>query len=49
MFVKNNLNKIIFSSTAAVYGNSNQAIVVKNSKLKPMSMYAKSKLKFENF
>ena len=46
--VKNNLNKIIFSSTASVYGNSKKK-VSENSKLKPMNPYAKSKLKLENY
>ena len=46
---KYSLNKIIFSSTAAVYGNSKSGYCSEKSKLKPMSMYAKSKLKFENF
>ena len=49
MFVKYSLNKIIFPSTAAVYGNSKSGYCSEKSKLKPMSMYAKSKLKFENF
>ena len=46
---KNNLNKVIFSSTASVYGNSKKEKVSENSKLKPINPYAKSKLKIENF
>ncbi len=47
--VKYNLNKIIFSSTASVYGNNNNKKVSENSKLKPLNPYAKSKLKLENY
>ena len=47
--LKNNLNKVIFSSTASVYGNSKRKKVSENSKLKPINPYAKSKLKIENF
>ena len=46
---KNNLNKVIFSSTASVYGNSGNKKVSENNKLKPINPYAKSKLKIENF
>ena len=46
---ENNLNKVIFSSTASVYGNSKSKRVSENSKLKPINPYAKSKLKIENF
>ena len=46
---KNNLNKVIFSSTASVYGNSKREKVSENSKLKPINPYARSKLKIENF
>jgi len=45
----NNLNKIIFSSTAAVYGNSKTGEVGENSIKKPLSPYAISKLKSEKF
>ncbi len=44
-----NLKNIIFSSTAAVYGNSKTGYCTEKSELKPLSMYAKSKLKVENF
>ena len=43
------LNNVIFSSTAAVYGNSKTGYCSENSQLKPLSMYASSKLKVENF
>ncbi len=43
------LKKIIFSSTAAVYGNSITGTCSERSKLNPLSMYALSKLKCENF
>lgn len=46
--IKNKINKFIYSSTAAVYGNKNN-LINENDKLKPMSPYAKSKLKLENF
>jgi UDP-glucose 4-epimerase len=45
----NNLNNIIFSSTAAVYGNTNGLSAKEGSKLKPESPYALSKLKVENY
>ncbi len=44
-----NLNKIIFSSTAAVYGNSKTGEVSEKSIKKPFSPYAISKFKSENF
>ena len=46
---KNNLKRIIFSSTASVYGNPKGKKVSENDKLSPMSPYAKSKLKLEKF
>ena len=46
---KNNLKKIIFSSTASVYGNNGSKKVNEKDKLKPMNPYAKSKLKLEKF
>ena len=45
----NNLKKIIFSSTASVYGNPKGKKVSENDKLNPMNPYAKSKLKLEKF
>ncbi len=41
--------KIIFSSTAAVYGDSKLGIISEKAKLKPISPYAISKFKSENF
>ena len=46
--LKNNINKFIYSSTAAVYGNKKKK-VNENDKVEPMSPYPKSKLKLENF
>ncbi len=46
---KNNLNKVIFSSTASVYGNSEKATVSEKEKLNPLNPYAETKLKLENF
>ena len=47
--INNNLKKIIFSSTAAVYGNTNVSNVREDNKLNPLNPYSASKLKFENF
>jgi len=47
--IKNNLKKIIFSSTASVYGNPKEDNVSENDPLDPLNPYAKSKLKLENF
>ena len=46
--IKNKIDKFIYSSTAAVYGNKNKRVNEKDD-LKPMSPYPKSKLKLENF
>lgn len=46
--LKNNINKIIYSSTAAVYGDKSSKVTEKDS-FKPKSPYPKSKLKLENF
>ena len=46
--IKNKINRFVYSSTAAVYGNKNTKVSEKN-KLKPISPYPKSKLKLENF
>ncbi len=46
--LKNNLNKIIFSSTASVYGNKFKKIKEKDALL-PSNPYALSKMKCENF
>ena len=47
--LKNGLNKLIFSSTAAVYGSPKKNKVSENNKLNPLNPYAKSKLMIENF
>ena len=46
---KNGLNKIIFSSTASVYGNPNKEKVSESDPLNPLNPYATSKLKLEDF
>ncbi len=46
--IKKGINKIIYSSTAAVYGNKNKK-VTENDDLKPLSPYAISKLKLERY
>ena len=46
--IKNKINRFIYSSTAAVYGNKNKRVSEKDS-LNPMSPYPKSKLKLENY
>ena len=43
------LNKIIFSSTASVYGNTVKEKISENDILDPLNPYALSKLKFENY
>ena len=43
--IKNNCRKIIFSSSAAVYGNLNKNNLKEHSILKPSSIYGKTKLK----
>jgi len=47
--VKNNLKKIIFSSTASVYGNPKTLKVSESEELNPMNPYAETKLKFEKY
>ena len=46
---KNKLFKIIFSSTASVYGSPNKQKVLETDPLDPLNPYAISKLKLENF
>tara|TARA_B100000586_G_scaffold57212_1_gene39174 strand:- start:1518 stop:2492 length:975 start_codon:yes stop_codon:yes gene_type:complete len=46
---KNNIKKIIFSSTAGVYGDSKSEHVKETDDLKPINPYAESKRKIENF
>jgi len=43
------LKKVIFSSTAAVYGNPNVSRVSEENKLNPLNPYAETKLKLENY
>ena len=48
--IKNNLNNIIFSSTASVYGKKkSKKNFSENDKLNPSNPYAKSKLKVEKY
>ena len=46
---KSGLKKVIFSSTAAVYGNPITSKVSEKDKLNPLNPYAKTKLKLENY
>jgi UDP-glucose 4-epimerase len=46
---RNNLKKIIFSSTASVYGNPKNLKVSEEDDLKPLNPYAETKLKLENY
>ena len=46
---KHNIKNVIFSSTAAVYGNSSSKYVRESSLTRPTNPYAKSKLKVEQF
>ena len=46
---QNNLNKVIFSSTAAVYGNPKKDKIIESDELNPLSPYADSKLMLENY
>ena len=46
---ENNLKKVIFSSTAAVYGNPIKENVSEEDELNPLNPYAETKLKLENF
>ena len=43
------LKKVIFSSTASVYGNPIKDNVSENDVLNPLNPYAETKLKFENY
>ena len=43
------LKKVIFSSTASVYGNPIQDNVSENDELNPLNPYAETKLKLENY
>ena len=46
---QNNLNKVIFSSSAAVYGNPKKDKVIESDELNPLTPYADSKLMLENY
>ena len=46
--IKNKLTNFVFSSTAAVYGESNK-IVSEEAQLNPINPYAESKIKTENY
>ena len=46
---KNGISKVIFSSTASVYGNPKREKVLESDPLNPLNPYADSKLKLENF
>jgi UDP-glucose 4-epimerase len=46
---ENNLKKIIFSSTAAIYGNPKNDRVTEEDPVNPLNPYASSKLELENF
>ena len=47
--VKNKLNNIIFSSTAAVYGNKSKFPIVEDTALSPLNPYSHSKLLAEEY
>jgi UDP-glucose 4-epimerase len=47
--IKFNIETLIFSSTASVYGNPTKIPIAENSKTQPISHYGKSKLKAENY
>ena len=46
---ENNLKKVIFSSTASVYGNPEKQNVSEEDEINPLNPYAKTKLKLENY
>ena len=46
---KNGINKVIFSSTASVYGNPKRDKVLESDPLNPLNPYADSKCKLEEF
>ena len=46
---ENDLKKVIFSSTAAVYGNPKNDSVTEEDPVDPLNPYASSKLELENF
>ena len=46
---ENNLKKVIFSSTASVYGNPEKQNVSEEDEINPLNPYAETKLKLENY
>ena len=46
---ENNLKNIIFSSTAAVYGNTSNERITEEDPLNPLNPYASSKFELENY
>ena len=47
--IQNNLYNVIFSSTAAIYGNENSSYIHEKSKISPINPYGESKLITENY
>ena len=47
VLVENNINKIIFSSTAAVYGNPKKIPITENHSIEPINPYGKTKATIE--
>ena len=47
--IESNLKKIIFSSSAGVYGNNDSSNLTEESELKPINPYANTKYQIENF
>lgn len=45
--IKNNVKKIIFSSSCAIYGIPNEIPILESSKLNPINPYGETKLMFE--
>ncbi len=45
--IKNNVKKIVFSSTASVYGNSSSKLIYENEECFPINPYGQSKLMVE--
>ena len=47
--IKHKLNNIIFSSTAAVYGNKSEFPIIEDTVLSPLNPYSHSKLLTEEY
>ena len=47
--IENNIDKIIFSSTASVYGDNDKTTFSEEDQLNPINPYADSKMKLEQF